>query len=288
MSAQTLHIALYVIVASMLLSSCDGMRTSPQKHDEKDSLLARVGSHELYLSDIEGFATDAMEAEDSLAVLNSYVEQWVRRKTVLEYAENTVSPELDIPKLMEEYKSSLLLHNYRQNIIRDKLDTMITEAQLSNFYDVNREQYRIAEPIVRGMVAVFEAKQKGLERFYANWKKDKFVSISTFCDENAIFYLSDTTRWYSQDEFFSFLPGNKIKSRNMGDGKNFQYNSDKREYFVKVVEYVDTKEYPPLEYVKDKMKKVILNTRKNQLLRNIEEDIYENALEANRVKVYTK
>lgn len=277
----------YILWASVLFAACTGL-DQPKSHDLKDTLLATVGSHKLYLSDIEGFATDGMEADDSLAVLNSYVEQWVRRKAVLEYAENTITPELDIPKLMEEYKASLLLHNYRQNIIRDKLDTSVTSIQLSNFYEVNKEQYKLAEPIIRGMIAVCDAKVKGLEKFDRDWKNNKFESIESYTAKNASVFFRDTLVWYDEDEFLSMLPKNKIKRSTLKDGKNYQYNDEGSEYFVKIIEYVDTKEYPPLAYVKDKLKKVVLNTRKNELLRRIETEIYDNALDANRIKVYTK
>ena len=121
---------------------------SKRKVKEGDILLASVENRLMYYSDIEGMLT-ASSAQDSLAQLNAYIEAWLVRNVVLNEAEKKISQDLDIDKLVEDYKSSLLLHNYRQALIQKDLDTIITKAQVKEYYDKNKEQYLLAETICK-------------------------------------------------------------------------------------------------------------------------------------------
>lgn len=205
---------------------------------------------------------------------------------MLEKAEQSVSENIDIDVLMEEYRSSLVLHNYRQELIKTQLDTAITADQLLAYYTSNKSQFALAEPLMRGEIIVFDAKQKGLDKFYSNWKKGK--TVAPFISEHAIFAMQDTSHYMLKDEFLMYLVGNNLKRSSLKDNTYHQYNNDGKEYFVRLIDYVSDDEDPPLRYVSSKMKKVILNKRKNDLIKNIENKIYNTALNNNKIKVHTR
>lgn len=265
------------------MSGCD--ETSKRQIKEGDVLLASVDDRKMYFSDIEDMIT-ASDSADSLAQLNSYIEAWLARNVVLNEAEKKFPQDLDINKLVDDYRSSLLLHNYRQLLIKEDLDTTITQSQEEAYYNDNKEQYLLAEAICKARIVKIPDKAKRIERFYKNWKKNDSISIQKYIESNAIFDIDGDNEWHTIDYFLSYLPENKFRARDFLKKGDIQKHNGDIEYFIKVIDVKSKNEIPPLSYVKEQMRKVIINQRKNELLDKIEHNLYENYLQANKINVY--
>jgi hypothetical protein len=282
---KTFGIAAYFIIGLLLWSGCDQM--SKRKVKEGDILLASVENRKMYYSDIEGMLS-ATSDQDSLAQLNAFIEAWLSRNVVLNEAEKTISQDLDIDKLVDDYKSSLLLHNYRQFLIQKDLDTTITKAQEEEYYNINKDQYLLAESICKARIVKIPDNAKRIERFYRNWKKNDTAYIEKYTQVNAIFDTKKNDDWETAHHYLSFLPKNKFKLRDFSKKGDIQKHDETFEYFIKVVDFKKQNEIPPLSYVKEQMRKVIINQRKKNLLKKIESNLYQNYLQANKIKVYKK
>ena len=272
----------FCFLGLLLANGCN--QTSKRQIKEGDILLASVEDRKMYFSDIEGMIS-ADSTQDSIAQLNSYIEAWLTRNVVLNEAEKKFPQDLDIDKLIEDYRSSLLLHNYRQALIKESLDTTITIAQEEAYYDENKEQYLLAEAICKARIVKIPDNAKRLERFYRNWKKNDSTSINKYIATNAIFDSKDDDEWHSIDHFLSYLPDNKFKARDFLKKRDIQKHNDTLEYFIKVHEFKDKNEIPPLAYVREQMRKVIINQRKKELLDKLEKNLYQSYLQSNKIKV---
>lgn len=278
-------IATYFFLGLLLWSGCEQM--SKRKVKEGDILLASVENRKMYFSDIDGMIT-ASSAEDSLAQLNTYIEDWLARNVVMNEAEKNFPKDLDIDKLVEDYRSSLLLHNYRQSLIQVDLDTIITKAQEEDYYNKNKDQYLLAESICKVRIVKIPDNAKRIERFYQNWKKNDTSYIEKYIAENAIFDSSNDNDWHTIDHYLSFLPKQKFQPKDFTKKGNIQKHDDTYEYFIKVHDVKSQNEIPPLSYVREQMRKVIINQRKKDLLKDIESRLYQNYLKAKKIKVYKK
>ena len=278
-------IAGFCFLGLILGSGCD--HTPKRQIKEGDILLASVEDRKMYFSDIEGIISASNE-QDSLAQLNSYIEAWLSRNVVLNEAEKKFPQDLDIDKLIEDYRSSLLLHNYRQSLIQKDLDTVITRAQEEAYYNANKEQYLLAESICVAQIVKVPDKAKRLEKFYRNWKKNDTVAIKKYIKDIAIFDTFDDNDWHTIDHFLSYLPDKKFRSRDFSKKGDVQKHNDSFEYFIKVVDFKGKNEIPPLAYVKEQMRKVIINQRKKDLLNALEKKLYQDYLKSNKIRVYKK
>lgn len=261
------------------------MSGSKRKVKEGDILLAAVEDRNMYLSDVEDMISATSE-QDSLAQLNAYIEAWLSRNVILNEAEKNFPLDLDIDKLIDDYRSSLIMHNYRQSLIKKDLDTVITEAQEKAYYDINKDQYLLAEDICRARIVKIPDNAKRIERFYRNWKKNDTTAINKYTAENAIFDTVEDTDWHTVDHFLSFLPENRFKTRDFSKKGDIQKHHDTYEYFIKVTDYKSQNEVPPLAYVREQMRKVIIHQRKKDLLNRIEKDLYQTYLKSNKIKVF--
>lgn len=284
--SRTIAIATTCALGLFMLSSCDQLSSSKRQPVEGDILLASVEDRQMYFSDIDGMIT-ATNAQDSLAQLNSYIEDWLTRTVVLNEAEKNFPEDVDINKLIDDYRSSLILHNYRQTLIRQDLDTTITEAQEVEYYNENKDQYLLAEAICKARIVKIPDDSRRIERFYRNWQKNDSTAVNKYIDENAVFDSSDD-EWHTIDHFLSFLPDKKFRTRDFSKKGDIQKHDGSIEYFIKVLDYKDKNEVPPLPYVREQMRKVIINQRKKDLLDKIEKSLYQNYLQANKIKVHKR
>ncbi len=279
-----------LVLLATVLVGCDGFGKLYKEGNtvsQDDIILATVEGRNMYLSEVKDMLS-ANTPSDSLNQLNAYIESWIKRNVVLSEAEINFPENIDINKLVEDYKSSLMLHNYRQVLVEKELDTTVTSEQEIAYYEANKDQYQLKNRICRGRVASIPEDASRMEKFYKNWKKNDSLAINSYLEEHAETRMDNDQVWFRVDEFLSFLPHNSFKSSDLKKKGYLQKNHDNFEHFVKITEVLDQNETAPLSYVKESIRKLIIHQRKKQLLDNIEQNLYQKYLNSNRIKVFTK
>ena len=114
---------IFLVVA---VSSCSFFKK--KKTVDKDAI-ARVNDDYLDASDIPAI-TRGLTGKDSIAALKSYAENWVRKKLLLQKAEENI-PDDDpgILRKVEDYRESLFLYEYEKALISKRLDTTLAKMK---------------------------------------------------------------------------------------------------------------------------------------------------------------
>ena len=97
--------------------------------------------------------------------------------------------------------------------------------------------------------------------------------------------MMEEDRWYSVDEILSLLP-DKVSEKDLKSKKILQEAKNGNEYFVKILQYMDKSEDPPLAYVTSNIKKIILHQRKSKLIVKLKEDLYQREINGSKVRIY--
>ncbi len=138
--------AVFLILSVLLL----GCAKPTAKEGEKP--LARVLDHYLYESDMSGFIPAGITGEDSIAMAQDFNERWVRNQLLLNKAElNLTDEEKNVEQQIENYRSSLLIYAYEQSYIRQQLDTVVTEAEIENYYKENQSNFILNGSLIKGV-----------------------------------------------------------------------------------------------------------------------------------------
>lgn len=249
-------------------------------------IVAQVEDKKLYAEQLykKGILSQDMSAADSTQAVQSYLQQWIRDQLMLSQAERVVSDNLDINELVADYRQSLILLNYEQQLIAQRLDTVITSEQIQSYYDKHSDSYSLTEPLVRCQLAKVPGKASGIEQFYNQWKAGDAAAYLPYLEDKAELYMLDDQKWYTANEILSLLP-DKITIRSL-KRKTLQTAADGSEYFVNFLEFVDEKQDPPLSYMSSNIKKILLHDRKVKLLDKIKDDLYQKEINTNKVKVH--
>jgi hypothetical protein len=279
-------ILLAFVIGEILFSGCSSLTN---KGGKEDHLLARVYNKSLYLSDMEGMLPDGLSSEDSLLIIKSYVQNWTRESVLLHEAERNLPKAINVDKLVNDYRASLIKNNYENILVNELLDSIISSDELQAFYEKNKEQFQLESPIVRCLFIKADLNSPDISRAQQLWNNGKPKDFAQFADwalQNAVVQHLDENSWYKVDEIGAFMPSGTITLDKIRKDQEFVLKDDNFIYFFKVLELVSRTEIAPLSYIEEQARKVILHKRKTQLLEEMKEKLYEEANRRNSVKIY--
>ncbi len=272
--------AFWPILSVFFFISCD--QSIPQPPNE-DKLLASVGSRTLFASDLSRIIHPNASVHDSIAIATAYIDQWVRDQLMALEATRHLSSDLDIEKLVEDYREKLLKFNLEEQIIDARFDTIIAESELNSFYNLMKEQFYLKDDIYRCIFARFNRGAPGLDTFKKDWKEDNMTPVINFASAFGEESKLDTSVWYFRTDIISW-------SERLSDGLNRQkekvnIRDSKYEYFLKIIEKVDKAAVSPLDYIRPQLMRMLLHKRKQSILEDYKQELYESALDKNLIKL---
>ena len=279
-------INLVLIVLTLSFLACQPL----DSEESEDQLLARVQNKTLYLSELDGWFPEGSHANDSLLVINNYVNRWTREMVMLNEAERNIPKNLEIDKLVRDYRASLIVHNYEKTLIAALLDSTITEVEMDTFYQTNQQQYLLEVPIVRlNLVKVTEdfADMDLVEDLWSDLDDENRASLIDFCNDNAILYHLSSNNWLSLEDIAVHLPNGTLTAQNVNRVNNLNQAQDGYRYFLKVLEVRDRGKVAPLAYVEEQARKVILHKRKLLILDEKKDEMYQLSVRKNQVEIFT-
>ena len=277
---------LIVFFAGIVAASCDSKK---EKHSKDDRMLAKVYDKALYLSDMDGMIPEGMSSEDSSLIINAFVRSWVRETALLREAERNIPQDLDIDKLVEDYRASLIKHNYENIVVNSLLDSTVTQNELSAFYEKNKEQYQLETPIIRCHFIKVPRNAPQLNRAQDWWNSSKTedsVALANWCLANAVIHHLQSNIWYKVEDITAYMPQGTLTVDNVKNRRDFIQRDDNFMYFFRVLELVSRKEIAPLAYIEDQARKVILHKRKTQLLEGLKDKLYNEAMNKKQVTIF--
>lgn len=255
--------------------------------------IARVNEEYLYATDIQSL-TKGLKGNDSLEVLKNYAENWVRKKLLLQKAiENIPEDDLGITKKIEDYRETLLLYEYEKALINQKLDTVIKPEELNEWY----EKLKTAFPLEKDVLLLFFIKMKkdapdlDQARKWIIKPKDEedLRKLDGYCKEFAISYSLDKGMWYEKENILKKFPLTEYDISSLTGSKNFrEFKTEEGSWFVRVGDVLKKDQPAPLEFVRDKIVKAIIEKRRLQLVEKVYDKIYKEGIKSKSFEVLVK
>ena len=274
------------LTLAVILAGC--AKTAP-KVTEKP--LARVLDHYLYKSDLAGFIPAGITGADSIAMVKDFKDRWIRNQLLLNKAElNLTDEEKNVEQQIENYRSSLLIYAYEQSYIRQKLDTVVTDAEIENFYKENQSNFILNGALMKGVFIKIPVKAPDaykVRQWYRSDNPDNIKSMEGYCFKYATVYDHFNDGWVKLNEILPMIPavpGNSeasIISRRYIETRDTAFL-----YFLNAKEIALSGNVSPLEIVKNDIKSIILNKRKIGLINELESNVYSDAQNRDHFTIY--
>jgi len=275
------------IVFLALFSSCNSFNET-----YKGDVVARVGDYYLYESDISKLLKDDMPSIDSTLIVDSYINRWARKKIVLQKAQmNLEEEEIKFTRLIEEYRDGLITNTYRQKLVSQYLDTLVTKQEIKEFYKENKTNFLLNEDVVMLKYADFPSsisnKKEVIKKIKSNKTEDNEALENICYQYSNRFGITDST-WVAINELKSNVPELKdVANKELLKKDNFIEIQDSLNlYLARILDVRKKREIAPISFVNSRIINIILNKRKLELLKKMEEQIFKDAINNKEFETY--
>lgn len=272
-----------------LLTGCMFFERKSNSSAEMGEPLARVGNEYLYKKDIETLALQAASAEDSIKIVSEYIDSWIRQQLMYRYAQENLPPEqLNIDKLVEDYRQSLLIYTYERVYVEQNLDTLMQEDTLLDFYYTYIDNFILADDLVKLQyvkVGLDAPKQDSIGLWLNSSDPFDRVSMEQYLDKYAIEYNLQDSMWYTRQQLMAIAPF-LVENYDLSAQRLVDFKESPFRYFFLLQDFKIKESRAPFEYVKPEIKRMILNQRQMRLRKEFNDNIYKDAAKNNTFEVY--
>jgi len=271
------------ILITILFSSCSELTSI-----KNNKLVSRVGDHYLYESDIPDFSS----YEDSLIRKKDFIDSWARDNIFFDLSLVNLDQKsiLNLDNLIEEYKRDLYINSYKDLLINSKVDSIIKDEEIDNYYNENLNTLKLNEDLIKYRFVKVPLDNNNLNKIrngirrYNLFDKELIDSLSF---QFAAYNLNDSL-WITKREFFSQV--NFVNYENQKKYvKKGQLISKKDSMYVNLIfinDILDANNIAPKSYLSDRIKSIIYNRRKILLIMELNKDIISDAIKSKKYELY--
>lgn len=258
---------------------------------QKGQVLAKYKQDYLLISDISSFLDSNMNKQDSQNIIDYQRSLWLRDKALLNEAENSLSPEeKNKSQEIKEYYRDLLIYEYNSKIINKLLDTIITPAEIKAYYEQNPNNFELKENIVRLKYFILPIKYKKASQLWGeilnNNPKAILRAISLAKIYSGKLFLNDSI-WLPFNSILSDIPIETYNQEHfLSNNKYLKISDNAKQYFVYIKDFKIKNSLSPLEFEIDKIRHIILNKRKIELLKENEKALLQKAILNDDAEIY--
>jgi len=273
-----------ICIAIIAASGCSLFNGS--NHEEP---VARVFEQYLYPSDL--VIPEGTPVQDSLILAKRSIETWVKDQLMLHRAEQVLTEEQkDFEKQIAEYRRALLIYSYREKLLHQKLDTVVTRQEMQSYYEENSNNFLLSQDVIKGTLIKVPLNSPGMDEL-RQWSRsngaDELDKMEKYCISHTGKYNDFNSSWIY---FSSIRPQLPLTISNPSGYLRYNRNIEATDaaftYLLHVSEHLPEGEVAPLELVAGDISAIILNKRKIKLINELESSIFSDAQNREQFTIY--
>lgn len=275
------------IFSIVIFTSCDLFKIQ-EKESSTSEILAIVNTEKLFRRDVISVLPKNINKADSLVLANSYIQNWAIKRLLLSKAKNNSSLETvtQIEGLVQDYKESLLINNYKDQLVKQKLDTVVSDQEIGEYYLLNKENFKLNEELVKIRYLHIDNNLIDEGEILSLFKSNDINDLEELEKQELSFkfHQFNDSIWTQLDKVLLKLPFSKDKL--LKKTKFIQKQDSIGLYLATIKDVLPRNSIAPISYITSTIKQMILHKRKIELLRDIEKIIVKDATQNNNFKIY--
>lgn len=274
---------LIVLLLTVVAFSC---RT--EQADERE-VVAKTKTQVLYKDDVLDALPISLSPEDSITFVKSFVENWLHFTLLYEVADNNVSDnDSSLAKRVDLFRKELYINAYEQMFLQQKLDTLIPQKEIDEYYELHKNEYLLEHSVVKPIFIVFpltkEREIAEVEKLFFPKKEIDLDALKDFCFQHCQKF-SFANQWVDLNALKQELPF-EVRNEAFPVGKSLKFEDTANVFFVKIEEQRGAGNRMPIELAHDKIAKTILQSRKVEMLKNMREKVFQDATRKKQYEVF--
>lgn len=203
--------------------------------------------------------------------LKIFVERWTEFEVYKQELQEKYPAQWELVKLRSDMFQGDLSKFYLEEIrMKESLDTLVTQEELQTYYDAHQDEFILNDYIVKALYLKIpkdlDFRAKDVQENYLLKNDKDLAEINSYAKLYAENYYFDDSSWIYFDELAKDIPLTKYNVDNIVLNRTKTYFSDDKSwYFLNIIDYKLKDEVPPLEFLKDQIRSIIVSQRMNDL-----------------------
>ena len=207
-------------------------------------------------------------------------------------AERNVIDRNHIERLVADYRRSLIVNMYQEQLLHESLSKNVTNPELEAFYNENIQRFNLKENIIKGLYLKVPVNSPLLANFQKWYKQGSMESIENIEKnnlQNVVNYDYFYNKWSSFDEVMEKIPiVVDNQQQYLKNNKNIEVRDSAFVYLLNIKEYKLAGTTAPFDYIEHIVKEVFLEKKRADYMQQIQKDLYDKALSKGEIKFYTE
>ncbi|MFT6827435.1 MAG: hypothetical protein ACI9Z3_000607 [Roseivirga sp.] len=278
---------------ALALYGCEFLGIESEKNtDDTSNLVARVGNTYLYKTDITNLTDNNASTQDSAEIVDKFVDNWIRKELFIrEATSNNRIDQSEIQRKVEAYRYTLISYEYQRLKVEEQLNKEVSEEEIFQYYEDNIENFQLRQNILRGRylkISQKAPKKADVRRWIKSDRPTDLEQLKSYSFQFASDYSIQDSTWINFDELTKNSPFSTVENKVQFLRRNrYVEESDSLYlYLFRIHEFKLSEQVSPLEYVKDDIKNIIINKRKVEIAKSLENKVYERAKRNDDYEIY--
>ncbi len=202
---------------------------------------------------------------------NAFLEQWCENEMYKAELKVTNPEQSRLVELRAASISGDLAKYYLQEtLVKQHLDTIVSQEEISKYYDEHKEEFLLHDYIVKALYFKIpnsaDFKSKDIDKAFL-LKNDKDLSkVNSYAKLYAENYYFNDSSWTFFNELVKDIPLKNYNQENIVLNRSKTYFSDDQfTYFLNIIDFKLKDDVPPLEFLANQIKEIIVLKRLQQL-----------------------
>ncbi|WP_100609938.1 peptidylprolyl isomerase [Confluentibacter lentus] len=276
-----------IIIIFVLVTSCNFFK----KVDDRVAV-ARVNDAYLYYDDIKNLVSEGTSKEDSILLVQNFINKWATQQLFMDGAMRNLSEEQQVAfdKLIVQYKNDLYTKAYMEALVKRSIDTNVTRAEAEVYYNLNKEVFKLNEDLLKfRYIHVDEniINYKNIEQKFKRFNLKDRKELDSLSIQFKSYSLKDSI-WVKASQVVDKIPVITPENREQLLKKsNFiELKDSLGVYLMQINDVLLRNDMAPLEYVKPTIDQIVINKRKLEIIRELEKDITKDAIKNKQFEIY--
>ena len=271
-----------IVLAAVVfsLSGCeyvDSVVSRLKRKPSTEGVVAVVGDHILYADELRPVTRTATSPQDSARLAEQFIKQWATELLLYDNARRQLGTQNDIEQLVDDYRRSLYVLQYEQLMLAQRMSTDISPDSLLYYYESQPDMLKLEENIVKGIFLVLPVTAPDRKQLL-RWLDDaqnEIESIEHYAYQFASGYQVFFDEWYPLHKIMVKVPMEEDEALKQLKKHNLiSFEDSTNIYMVYATDKRLVGEQMPYEYAESRIRKMLIEKRKTQFLRDFEETTY--------------